>query len=127
MKVVRTAAAVVATGFVLAWLLLGCGASARTKTIETTVNVTKIARDSFVTWDRQHELDIATSCGPTKEDCHVALDKWQAEQLKVQKLITSIFEAAAIALTVNDSRSFANLGAAALLLSDELHTLGVLK
>lgn len=125
MRLVRTGLAVVATGFVIAWLLLGCGTTAREKTISTTLTAIKAADAAFRAWDAQHQHIIVIEA-KDEPSGRAALDAYRTKQLEIERLFTATYAATATAATVENDQTLQGLIAAALLLSKQLHALGVL-
>ncbi len=104
--------------------VMACGAGQREKTIAATYQATTIAAAHLVTYE--HDREVAIIGHATSE----AEGKAQlaAERAKVnhaEKVIAGVYRAIAAAAVLNDDQSLAALVQAALVLSAELHDLGV--
>jgi hypothetical protein len=101
----------------------GCGASARTKVLQTTLTVTNAARDAYVSWDAAHQREIVDAA-KTLDESKAKLAEYRATQAKVVTLFEGVYRAIAVAtLLKDDPTSLANLAAASGLLMVELHSL----
>ena len=126
MRSVRSVAALVAAGVLLAWLLAGCGASAREKTIHATLTATDAARTAFVGFDEQYQHVIVTEAKDL-DSGKAALVAYRAKRAHTIDVFGATYRAIATAAILNDDKSFTGLLQAAALLSDDLHSLGVIK
>lgn len=110
----------------LAWSVAipGCGASARQKTISTTLAVTNAAADAFVKFDDEHQQAIVKLAG-TREEGEKRLLEWRADQLTASRLFAVAYKAIATAATADDDPSQAKMIEAAADLAGELKRLGV--
>jgi hypothetical protein len=108
---------------VIAAAALGCGASARTKVLTTTLVATNAARDGFRAWEVPHMKQLVDEA-KTKAESDAKLAAFRVEQAKVVELFEAVYQAISIAtLLKDDPTSLAKLATAAGLLMTELHTL----
>lgn len=107
-------------------LTAACGASARQKTIATTLATVNAASDSFVAYDQDHRSHIVADA-KSHEQGQAALDAWDGTVAKVQLAIGAAYKAIATAATLNDDPSLAGMVQAALIVKTELDTLGITK
>ena len=106
--------------------LAACGASARQKTISTTLAVTNAAADAFVVYDQGHRAEIVTQATSHAEGV-AKLNDWDTTTDKVQRDLTAAYKAIATAATLNDDPSLLGMVQAATIVKTELETLGILK
>jgi hypothetical protein len=93
---------VVAFSTVLTQLALsGCGASARERAIKTAFLATNAARDGFVMFDAQHQLEIVDKA-QTKEEGAAALATWRSQRDSVVSLFVVTYYAISAAATFTD-------------------------
>lgn len=85
--------------FAITLITCGCGASAREKTIHATFISVTAARDGFVAWDAQHQLDVvkASSSAVMGE---VALSDYHAHRVKVTVALEAAYRALAAAAII---------------------------
>lgn len=126
MKSVRSAVACAAAGIVFVWLLAACSASAREKTISTTLAATDAASASYVTYDLAHQRELVAATHDAAS-AHAAVEAWRVNQLAIVTALSATYQAIAAAATVNDDPSVASMAKAAGLLAQTLHDLGVTK
>ncbi len=125
MKAIRSIVAAVAAGVILVWLVAGCGASAREKTIHATLTATDAASVAFVAFDA-HQQHVVVTEAKDEASGKVALAEWRKKREHVVSTFEGTYRAIATAAVLNDDHSFAGLLQAAIILKDELHALGVL-
>lgn len=121
---IRRAASYVLAGFLLAWLFAGCATSTRDKTLAITLAATETAQHTFQAYDHQHELDIAREA-KDRAAGDAALLGWHVERDKVDAGLLAVYEAIAVAKTVNDDTSVAGAVRALADLKALLAALGV--
>ena len=133
MKTIRSVAAVAATGVILAWLLLGCGASQREKTINATFAATEAASAQWVKFDLEHQREIvaqaitrAATKAEGEQSGKAALDAWRMNQLSIEQYRAIVYKAIAAAVTIENDETLQGMIAAALQLSDALKAIGAL-
>jgi hypothetical protein len=110
---------------VLGWLMLGCGATSREKTISSTLIAANASRDAFVAYDGQHQ-QLLIDESKTKPEAVAKLAEYRVEQAKVESLFGGVYRAVALAAVLDADQSLSGLLSAAGLLRDELKALGVL-
>lgn len=125
-KGLRTAVACVAAGVVLAWLVAGCGASQRERTIRDTFAATDAAAAGFVAFDGRHQHDLVVAAKSEPEG-KAALEMWRVNQLRAEMAIAAVYRAIAVAATIEDDKSLEGMIQAALILSQELKAIGVIQ
>jgi hypothetical protein len=121
---IRRAAGYALGAIFLAWVMLGCGAPAREKTISATLTATQAAAVAFVSFDGRHQLDIVAEAS-SKPEGQAALLGWHVQRDKVQQALVATFETIAAAATINDEQSVAAMLKAAAQLRQALDALGV--
>ncbi len=107
-------------------VLLGCGASAREKTISATYAAAEAADVQLVAYEHDAEAGIVATAA-SLEQGSAALAASRARTDKVEHALDALWRAIAAAALIDDSRSLSTMLQAAVLLSDELHALGVTK
>lgn len=112
-----------ALAFVLAFLV-ACGPSAEMRVINTTYKALNSASAGFVAFDKQHQLDILANAG-NRATAEAQLSAWRVEQGKVALLFAGAYRAVAAALMVQQQPNIDGMVQAALLVAQELQTLGV--
>ena len=103
-----------------------CSASARQKTIATTLATLNVASDTFVAYDKDHRSNIVAKA-TSHEQGVAALNEWDGTVQTVTVGLEAAYKAVATAATLNDDQSLASMLAASLIVKSELETLGVLK
>lgn len=99
--------------FVLLVLLVGCGASAREKTIRTTYTGVVALHAAFTTWDLQHQREL-TSGAQSVAEALARLDAYKAKrQLALDAFDATIHALAAAAILNDDPKSLPGAIAAA--------------
>lgn len=106
--------------------LVACGASARQRTVNATFAATNAASSAFATFDRDEQLNIVRAA-PDKTTSHASLEAWRARQVEIEQLFAGAYRGIAAAAIADDSPSFQSMVGAALLLSQSLRDLGVIK
>ena len=104
--------------------LWSCGANSRSTAIHDTYVATTIAATAFETYDREHELALVAAA-KTKPEGQAALDAWGLERDKVNAVFTAVWRSIAAASEINDDPTYQGMLAAAMQLSAELKSLGV--
>lgn len=104
--------------FVCVMLGAACNQDQRTKTIHASIIAVDVARDGFITWDREHQAQIVEHA--TSESQGLAeLDKYVAKRKPVVDGFQLVYRALALAATQTDEPSLkAALDHAAKLLLD---------
>lgn len=88
--------------------LASCGASQREQTIASVLAATDAARDGFITWDKAHQISIVN--GSTSEtDAKAKLESYRSSRAKIVEAFEGMYRAIAIAASLNDDTSVANL------------------
>lgn len=87
--------------FVLIALLVGCGASAREKTIRTTYTGVVALHAAFTTWDLQHQRELTSGVQSVAEGL-ARLDAYKAKRQPVLDAIDGAIHALAAAAILND-------------------------
>ena len=104
--------------------LVACGASARQKTIATTLAATNAAADAFVAYDQDHRTSIVTHA-TSHENGVALLSEWDGTVDTVNTAFTTVYKAIATAATVNDDPSLAGMLQAWTIVQKQLAALGV--
>jgi hypothetical protein len=101
----------------------GCATSQRETTIKATFLGLDAARDSFLAYDRSHEMSLTAHCDPAVEsrDACVAkvttstakLAEYQASRAKIDQLFTAAFRSLTAAQILDTDQSIASAIAAA--------------
>lgn len=92
-------------------LLAGCGASARTKVLRTSLVALNVARDTLRTTSKEREMQIVDQAS-SKEEGRAKLDAWRAIIDKVDAAIDDGYDAILAASILNDAPSASAAGAA---------------
>lgn len=104
--------------------LAACGASARETVIRDTYAVATTATTQLEVFSRDHEAKIVAGA-KDRADGEAKLSAWRAQVAKVELARAAVYRAISAAAALNSDQSTAALLAAALLLHQELHDLGV--
>jgi hypothetical protein len=108
---------------VIAVSALGCGASARQKTLATTLVALDGASSTLVAYDQQHQAAIVAGA-TSLEDGKAKLAAWRADRTKIVDALAAAYRALALAATLNDDpKSLTNLAAAAAIVMAEVTAL----
>lgn len=107
-------------------LLAACGASAREKTIRATLTATDSARAAFIAYDSAQQ-DAIVAKAPDEATGKAQLAAYRAKRQELEHLFAATYQAIATAAVVNDDHSLSGLIQAALLLSQALKDVGVLR
>ncbi len=83
---------------------LGCGSNSRTTAIQTSLVAVNAARDGFVAYDRQHQIDIADAA-TSKEEAKAQLQAYRKDRELLLHSFEVVYRALAIAATQNDAPS----------------------
>lgn len=120
-KFVRSAAAHVAAGVLLAWLLVGCTASAREKALHASLVATDAARDGFVAYDLTKQKQILDDA-PDAPGWRDAIVTYRQKRDRIESLFAGAYRAIAAAAVIDDDpKSLDNVVTAAQLLYSALH------
>lgn len=95
--------------------LVGCGASARTTALRTSLVSLNVARDTARAASKEREKQIVDACNPptcTKEEGHARLDAWRELVDKAYTAIDDGYNAILAALVLDDAKSATDAGAA---------------
>jgi len=106
--------------------VIACGASSRQTTIRDTFIATQAASVAFIAFDREHQQAIV-SAATSKADGAAALEAYRAKSARVAEAFTAVWISIGAAATANDDPSFSGMLRAALSLSAELKTMGVIQ
>jgi hypothetical protein len=101
--------------FCLCLGLVGCGASARTTALRTSLVSLNVARDTARAASKEREKQIVDACNPptcTKEEGHARLDAWRELVDKAYMAIDDGYDAILAALVLDDAKSASDAGAA---------------
>ena len=83
-------------------LLVACGGSSfnerANKSLTTALGATNAARDTFVSWDKQHQLDLVAAA-TTEEAAKAELELYRAKRQQVVRAFTVAYSAIAAAAT----------------------------
>lgn len=93
----------------------GCGASARTQALRTSLVALNVARDTMRATSKEREAQIVDDCDPpscTKEDGHARLEEWRAHVDAVAAAIDDGYDAIWAASLLDDLKSARDAGAA---------------
>jgi hypothetical protein len=104
--------------------LVACGASARQKTITTTVQALDVAEVAFLHFDGQHQLDLVNAA-TTQADATAKLASYRKDRDEVAKALIAAYRLAAVAATVDNDTSVSSLMQAAAIVAQEIAALGV--
>lgn len=102
-----------------------CSARARHETIAVTFAAVQTAADTFVAYDERHQAAITDDTTTSTADRAAKLAAYRAKRAKFAADIKAAFDAVTLAIRLDDDHSLASLLAAAQVVADELHTLGV--
>ena len=122
---------IVLLGLGVAGSQVGCGPNAaqqRQTTLQAALVTTDTACASFAAYDLKHQEDLkaaAHASGATLAEVTDTLAKWRAQRDVVVKACKLTLDAIKAGATVTDDKSIQALTAAAGILADALHTLGV--
>lgn len=97
---------------VLLVLLVACGASARTKTLQATLVATNVARDTFLAASAKRE-DQIVEAATSKEAGRAELDAFRLSSVPVVEAFGIAYRAIAAAALLDDSSSLAEATKAA--------------
>ncbi|HSX23350.1 MAG TPA: hypothetical protein VLE97_11305 [Gaiellaceae bacterium] len=95
--------------------LAGCGASARTTALRTSLVSLNGARDTARAASKEREKQIVNDCNPptcTKEEGHARLDAWRELVDKAYTAIDDGYDAILAALVLDDAKSAIDAGTA---------------
>lgn len=88
--------------FVVLALAGACGGSTfnerANKSLTTALGATNAARDTFVSWDKQHQLDLV-SASTTADEAKAKLETYRAKRQAVVRAFTVAYSAIAAAAT----------------------------
>lgn len=96
-------------------VVAGCGASARTKALRTSLVALNIARDTMRATSKEREKQIVDDCDPpncTKEEGHARLEEWRAHVDAVAVAIDDGYDAIWTAALLDDLKSASTAGSA---------------
>ena len=96
-------------------MLVACGASAREKTLKTSLRSLNVARDTVLAVSDKREGQIYDACNPptcTKEEGHKQVDEWRAKVDVVVKAIDAGYRAIFAASLLEDAESLSEATAA---------------
>jgi hypothetical protein len=105
-------------------LLVACSASARQKTIQTTLAATDVARAAFNTFDMSYQQSLLAKASD-KTTLDKAIADYRAKQTKIVTAFAVTYRAIAAAAVVNDQPSLDGMIQAALILWKALQDVGV--
>ncbi len=105
-------------------IFAACSASAREKTIQTTLAATDTARAAFNTFDLSYQQGLLAKA-TDKPTLDKAIADYRGKQSKVLVAFAVVYRAIAAAATVNDQPTLDGMVQAALILSGMLRDLGV--
>lgn len=89
-------------------LAAGCGASARTTALRTSLVSLNVARDTVRAASKAREKQIVDACSPptcTKDQGHAELDAWRATVDKVTVALDDGYDAIRDAAILDDAKS----------------------
>jgi len=104
--------------------LVACAASTRQKTINAALAATDASAAAFVTWDAQHQIEIAKTA-PDRPAAEEKLAAWRKTVDVVEHATIELYRAIAIAAVANDDRSVTAMLKLAADLAATLKTAGV--
>lgn len=109
----------------IATLAFACGPSSRQTAINTTLSTLNAANNTFVQFDKVHQKAIVDAA-PSKAAGEQKLADYRATQLKIVEAFATAYRAVAVAQQLNDDQSIQSMAQAALIVAQELQTLGVI-
>lgn len=98
----------IALVFLIALVAFGCGASARTTTLRTSMVALNVARDTNRALSKEREKQIVADCNPpscTKEEGHARLDAWRVLVDTATTAIDDGYDAILAAFILDDAKS----------------------
>jgi len=105
--------------FVVLFMLVACGSTAREKTIHAALVSTKAAHAGFKAFDDRHQAEIIATT-PNAVDVPAALAAWRVRRDKVSAIFIDVYEAIAVTAALDDQASLVNLTRLGALLLDML-------
>ena len=93
----------------IVFALIGCGASARQKTLTAAIATMTASETALTTYNHKHEIDIASDQSATPEQRHEKLVAYRATRDKVEFAIDLAWRALGIAGPLNDDTSLVNV------------------
>ena len=112
--------------FLVIWMLMACGPSARTTALQTSLSALDVAAASWHAYDKQHLSDIVVG-STSHDDGNKKLDDWSAVEAKVERAFSVAWQSVALAIPLSDDPSFKTALANQQLVVDLLRGLGVTK
>jgi hypothetical protein len=91
---------------ILALGFAGCAGSTRTTAIHTALITANAANAGFIAYDGPHELAIVNA-STSREQAESQLAQYRAKRAEVEKALIVLFQAIAVASTLDDSQSLA--------------------
>jgi hypothetical protein len=125
-RAVRSAVSAIAAGIAIIWLLAGCGASAREKTLSATFVATHAAAVELTSYADRREGEIVKDA-TSADDGRAKLAAFRAKVDHAEKAIDAVYELVKIAALLKDEQSLAILIQAAITLTSDLKDMGVVK
>lgn len=107
--------------FVSAFLVMlvlspACSGHQRTKTLSAALSAVNAARDGFLAWDKQHQLELVKA-GASRDEIDKALADYHGKREPVVAAFEVVYRAIAVAATQSDGPSLS----AALEKAKQLH------
>lgn len=81
-----------------------CSGSKRTRTLQTTLAAVNAARDGFIAWDKQHQLELVKNAS-SRDETDKSLGDYHKRREPVVTGFEVVYRAIALAATQNDGPS----------------------